>query len=108
MKRELYRMHAEMCKTFSNSVRLEILNLLRNGEWSVSDLVKKTGFSQANISQHLSIMKNKDVVLSKRKGQRIYYKLANRRIIRAFDIIREVLKDRLKKNKNLERSLRGK
>ena len=91
----LYEMHAEMCKVFSNPTRLEILNLLRNGEMSVTDLIEKTRLSQANISQHLSIMKSKGIVTSKRKGKNVYYKLTNPKIIKAFDIIRAILMQRM-------------
>ena len=99
--RELYKIHAEMCKVFSNPIRLEILNLLRNKEMSVTELIKKTKLSQANISQHLSIMKSKGIVTSNRKGKNIYYKLTNLKIIKAFDIIKEVLMDRLKNNSKI-------
>ena len=94
--KELYEMHAEMCKVFSNSTRLEILNLLRDKEMSVTELIKKTKLSQANISQHLSIMKSKGIVLSNREGKNVYYKLTNPKIIKAFDIIREVLSEKLR------------
>jgi ArsR family transcriptional regulator len=93
--KKLYQIHAEMCKVFSNPTRLEILNLLREGEMPVTTLIRKTGLSQANISQHLSIMKLKGIVQAQRKGKNIYYKLTNPKIIRAFDIIREVLSERL-------------
>jgi len=93
--KELYQIHAEMCKVFSNPTRLEILNLLRDKEMSVTELIKKTNLSQANISQHLSIMKSKSIVISDRKGKNIYYRLTNPKIIKAFDIIREVLSERL-------------
>ncbi len=95
--KELYKIHAEMCKVFSNPTRLEILNLLRDKEMSVTELIKKTRLSQANISQHLSIMKSKGIVISDRKGKNIYYKLMNPKIIKAFDIIREVLTERLRR-----------
>ena len=101
MKKELYQLHAEMCKVFSNPIRLEILNLLRGGELSVSDLIKKTELTQVNISQHLSIMKSRGIVNSRRNGLNIYYKLSNPKIIKAFDIIREILSERLEKNKEL-------
>ena len=93
---EIYKIHAEMCKVFSNPTRLEILDLLRDKELSVTELIKKTKLSQANISQHLSIMKSKGIVTSDRKGKNIYYKLTNLKIIKAFDIIREVLSERLR------------
>jgi len=96
--KELYEIHAEMCKVFSNSTRLEILNLLRDKELSVTELMRKTKLSQANISQHLSIMKSKGIVKSNRKGTSIYYRLENPKIIKAFDIIREVLVEKLNKN----------
>jgi len=94
-------MHADMCKVFSNPTRLEILNLLRDKEMSVTELIKKTKLSQANISQHLGIMKNKGIVTSNRKGKNIHYKLANPKIIKAFDIIKEVLSERLRKNSEI-------
>ena len=98
MMKELYKLHAEICKVFSNPIRLEILNLLRDQKMSVTELINKTKLSQANISQHLSIMKSKGIVTSERKGKNIFYKLSNPRIIKAFDIIREVLAERLEKS----------
>lgn len=103
--KELYKIHAEMCKVFSNPTRLEILNLLRDKEMSVTGLIEKTKLSQANISQHLSIMKSKGIVASNRKGKNIHYALTNPKIIRAFDMIREVLTERLKKNSNIIKNL---
>jgi len=103
--KELYKLHADMCKVFSNSTRLEILNLLKDKELSVTELIEKTKLSQANISQHLSIMKSKGIVTSNRKGKNIYYKLTNPKIVKAFDIIREVLMDRLRKNSKIVEEL---
>jgi len=103
--KKLYEVHAEMCKVFSNSTRLEILNLLRDKQLSVTELIEKTRLSQANISQHLSIMKSKDIVASDRKGKNVYYRLTNPKIIKAFDIIRDVLAEKLKKNRNVVRRL---
>ncbi|MBS3057753.1 MAG: winged helix-turn-helix transcriptional regulator [Candidatus Diapherotrites archaeon] len=103
--KKLYELHAEVCKVFSNSTRLEILNLLRDKEMSVTGLMKKTNLSQANISQHLSIMKAKGIVTSNRKGKNICYKLENPRILKAFDIIKEVLSERLKRDRNIVKKL---
>lgn len=99
--KELYELHAEMCKVFSNPTRLEILNLLRGKEMSVTELIKKTELSQANISQHLAIMKHKGVVLSNRKGKNIYYKLVTPKIVKAFDIIRAALAEKLRENEKM-------
>src|SRR3989338_3743007 len=96
--KELYRIHAEMCKVFSNHIRLEILHLLRYDELSVTELMKKSRLSQANISQHLAIMKARGIVVSRRDGKNIYYRLANQKIVRAFDIIRDALVEKMKKD----------
>ena len=105
--KEIYNLHAEMCKVFSNPIRLEILNLLRDKEMSVTELVNKSKLSQANISQHLSIMKSKGIVVSKRDGKMIYYRLSNPKIIKAFDIIKEVLTERLEKNREVLAEVRA-
>ncbi len=103
--KELYELHAEMCKVFSNSTRLEILNLLRYKQSSVTELMEKTRLSQANISQHLSIMKSKGIVVSNRKGKNIYYELTSPKITKAFGIIRDVLAEKLKKNGRIVKGL---
>ena len=99
--KEIYKLHAEMCKVFSNPIRLEILNLLRDKEMFVTELINTSKLSQANISQHLSIMKSKGIVVSERNGKNIFYKLSNPKIIKAFDIIKEVLSERLEKNNKI-------
>ena len=93
---KIYELHAEMCKIFSNPIRLEILNLLRDKEMSVTELIQKTNLSQANISQHLAIMKHKGIVIARRDGKNIHYKIAYPKIIKAFDIIKEVLSEKHK------------
>jgi len=99
--KEIHKLHAELCKVFSNPIRLEILNLLKGGKMSVTELMNETKLSQANISQHLSIMKSKGIVVSERNRKNIYYKLQNSKIIKAFDIIKEVLTERLEKNRKI-------
>src|SRR3990167_2505482 len=84
-----------MCKVFTSPKRLEILNLLRDKELSVSQLVKKADIRQANISQHLSILRERGIVKTRRAGKTVYYSLANPKIIKAFDIIRDILRERI-------------
>ena len=98
---KIYELHAEMCKVFSNPTRLELLNLLRDKEMSVTELIQKTRVSQVNVSQHLAIMKHKGMVIARRDGKNIYYKVAYPKIVKAFDIIRDVLTEKLKKNEDI-------
>jgi DNA-binding transcriptional ArsR family regulator len=91
MDKQILQHHAELCQTLANPTRLEILSLLRDGEKRVNDLVEQSGLSQANISQHLALMRSKGLLVARREGTSIYYRIANPKIIRACDLIREVL-----------------
>ena len=78
MKNEsFYNLHAQMCKTISNPRRQAILDTIRNGQMTVSELIAKTGISQANLSQHLSILRSKGVVSTRRDGNNVHYSLSN-------------------------------
>ena len=93
---DLFIRHADICKTFSNPKRLEIINFLRdNAELTASQLLEKIDISKANLSQHMSVLIQKGVVKSRREGINIYYRLADDRITKACDIMREVLIARL-------------
>jgi ArsR family transcriptional regulator, virulence genes transcriptional regulator len=92
-KENFYILHADMCKTISNPRRQAILDTIRDDEITVSDLIKKTGISQANLSQHLAILRSKGVVKTRRDGNNVYYSLSNLKIIEAYDLISEVLED---------------
>lgn len=106
MEQKLYELHARMCQVFTSPKRLEILNLLRNKELSVGELVKLAKIRQANLSQHLSILREKDIVKTRRAGTTIYYSLASPKISKAFDIIREMLLERLAQTKKLSQDIR--
>src|SRR3989338_7649714 len=95
MDKELYKIHAEVCKVFSNPARLELLDLLRGKGLSVSELTRRTGLSQANVSQHLSVMKAKGIVSYRREGKSVFYALSNPKVVRAFDLMREALVENL-------------
>ena len=96
--RKLYEMHAEICKVLTNPKRIEILNLLRNGERSVSELAALAELQQTNVSQHLSFLRQKGMVVFRREGSNIFYSVANPKIFKAMDTMKEVLLERLRKD----------
>lgn len=91
LDRQVYELHAEMCKVLSHAKRLQIVNTLRESEMTVSELVEKTGITMANLSQHLSMMRSRRILATRRVGNSIYYHLANPKMLKAFDTLREVL-----------------
>lgn len=94
--KQIYEMHADICKTLANSKRIEIINLLGNKEMSVSNLLKKTKLLKANLSQHLTIMKNKGIIKSRKEGLSVYYKISNPKVVKACNLMREVLFEQIK------------
>ncbi|MCJ7605760.1 MAG: metalloregulator ArsR/SmtB family transcription factor [Dehalococcoidales bacterium] len=102
---ELFRLKAELCKTFSDPRRLMIINELRRGEQAVGDLVKTLNTPQAVISRHLAVLRHRGVVANRRAGVNVYYRLANPKIIEACDIVHEVLMEQVASNKELAEKL---
>ncbi len=92
---EIYELQADVCKVFANSKRLEIISHLKEKELSAGELLEKTGLSKANLSQHMSVLKSKGVILSRREGVTVYYRISNVKIIEACILMREVLLEQL-------------
>ena len=100
--KNIYEYHANVCKVLANQKRLQILNLLRNNELPVTELVKFMKIHKANISQHLTIMRDTGILDSRRAGKNVFYKISNKKVIKAFDLMREVLiENHAKRNKIL-------
>jgi len=94
----IYSYHAEMCKVFSHPSRLEIINTLRNNEKTVSEIAKRLGVSIGNLSQHLSMMKERKILKSRKDGNQVYYQVANPKMLKAFDLLREILLEQIEKD----------
>lgn len=91
MYAEMFELHADLLKALAHPRRLEIIHLLRDQELSVSDIHTMLDLPQANISQHLMVLRNAEIVATKREGKQVFYKLSNKKIIKASDLLREVL-----------------
>jgi len=104
--KKIFELHADVCKVFSNAKRLEVLNILRDKEMTASDLIERIGLSKANLSQHMSILKSKGVVLTRREGVNIYYRISSPKIIQACDLMREVLLEQLQEKGKMVATLR--
>ncbi len=97
----IYQLHADLCQMLSNPTRLEIIEELREGEKSVSELVSAIGVRQANLSQHLSELRKRNLVVTRREGTNVYYEIAYPKIFEACDLVREVLFEQLSESKEL-------
>jgi ArsR family transcriptional regulator, virulence genes transcriptional regulator len=95
---QIYQYHAEMCQVFSHPKRLEVINVLRDGEMSVTELAQKLELAIGNLSQHLSMMKERHILVSRKEGNLVYYRILNPKLLRCFDMMREMLFDQIKQD----------
>ena len=93
--KEFFRLHAEVCRCVAHAKRLEILHWLREGERSVSELSELMGISPTNVSQQLSIMRGAGVLGSRRQGAKVFYRIINLKILKAYDLMTEVLEEKI-------------
>lgn len=101
----LYELQSEICLALANPKRLHILNLLKEGEMSAGELVKAMKIPKANLSQHLSVLKQKGILSARREGTSIYYSITHPKITDACSIMRSVLMESLEKQENLARQV---
>ena len=92
---EICVMQAMVLKTLANPRRLEIIHRLAEGPCEVGRLAEELNVPQPNVSQHLAVMRSAGLVEAERVGREVHYRLADPDIIRACDIMHEVLMRRL-------------
>lgn len=94
---EFYKLQASICKTFTSPARLMIIAQLQAGEKIVSEIEKATGIKQAAISQNLAVLRERGIVETDRKGKCVFYKISNPKIVKACQLMKEVLMESIKK-----------
>jgi ArsR family transcriptional regulator len=77
-------------RAMSHPLRLKILCVLGNKEVSVQDIVEMVGTTQSNISQHLAILREKDVLRTRKDANRVYYRVSDPRTLKLIGLMREV------------------
>jgi len=97
------QLQAGICKVLSNPKRLQILHELRSGEMTVNELAQSTAMRQANVSQHLALMRLRKMVTERRVGNTVFYRISDRRINNACDIMQTVLLDQANADSKLVR-----
>jgi ArsR family transcriptional regulator, virulence genes transcriptional regulator len=90
LPRTAYERNAVTYKILANPKRLEILNLLREQEMPVEELVKELGVNKANVSQHLAMLRHAKLVTVHRKGLNAFYNIIDPRIVEPCRILHQL------------------
>ena len=104
LKAEITQLHAQVCSGLSDPNRILILYTVAQSPTNVSDLAEELGIHQPTVSRHLKVLRDRKMVVSQRDGQSVIYSLADKRIIQALDLLREMLADALEDQAALIRS----
>lgn len=89
-KEEDILLAAESMKAMAHPLRLKILCVLAAGELSVQDIVEQVGTTQSNISQHLAILRDKDILTTSKDANRVYYRINDPRTVKLVGMMRDV------------------
>lgn len=89
-KNEQIETAARALKAISHPLRLKILCVLGENEICVQDIVDSVGTSQSNISQHLAILRDKGVLLTRKEANRVFYRVGDPRTLQLVVLMREV------------------
>ena len=81
---------ARCLKVLAHPIRLMIIHLLGAGELSVQELEKAVGISQSSVSQHLGLLRDKEILESRRVAQQVFYRLRDPRLLQLTAITREL------------------
>ncbi len=92
-KAQAIQLHAKLFRGFADPSRLAILNALRTGARTVSDIVQATGLTQSNVSNHLGCLRDCGLVTAHQEGRFVYYALSDTRVGQLLRLAEELLAD---------------
>ncbi len=98
---ELDLLHSHICTAVGDPKRIQILYALYEQPRNVSALVEALATPQPTISRHLTVLRDRSIVVAKREGQSVIYSLSTPQIIEILDAMRQILRDSLDHKSNL-------
>jgi ArsR family transcriptional regulator len=96
MPDSLRRFKADIFQALAHPTRIAILELLSAGELSAGALIDKLGMEQANVSQHLAVLRAKQLVANRKAGNQVFYSVRDPLIIQVLDLMRTYFHANLK------------
>lgn len=95
MQDALRTFKASIFQALSHPTRIAILDVLREGELSAGALQERLGVEQANLSQHLAILRSRQIVVNRKDGNQVFYSIRNPVLLEVLDIMRRYFQTNL-------------
>jgi len=86
---------ASIFQALAHPTRIAIVEALRDGEISARAIQDRLGVEQANLSQHLAILRSRQIVAHRKEGNQVFYSLRNKVLIRVLDLMRQYFQTNL-------------
>jgi rhodanese-related sulfurtransferase/DNA-binding transcriptional ArsR family regulator len=94
-KDAVFAQFARVAAAFASPKRIEIIDVLAQGERNVETLAAETGLSVANTSRHLQVLKVSGLAASRKEGLQVFYRLADPSVLAGYRVLRELAEERL-------------
>ena len=101
LRAELEELTASICRALNDPKRLLILYTLAAQPQSVTGLCDALGLPHSNVSQHLAVLRDSGLVETERDANRVIYSLRDRRVVKAIDLLRNVMNTELTRRQSL-------
>src|ERR1700758_2335101 len=96
---------SEIFQGLAHPTRIAIVELLRDGELSAGKLIEKLEIEQANASQHLAVLRAKQIVINRKVGNQVLYSIRDHALIEVLDILRRYFYSQLSTTANMLRQV---
>jgi ArsR family transcriptional regulator len=102
---ELELLHERVCPALGDPIRMRLLYALADKPCNVRELVEALALPQSTISRHLSVLRNRHLVSTQRRGTAVIYSLKSKRLLEVLDTLREILRDLIQDENQLAADL---
>ena len=92
---EISQFKAEFFKALAHPLRIRILDQLRKGESGVNELSASLDVEQSNLSQQLAILRNRNIVTTRKDGQNVYYSVRDSELFNLLDVAKKIFNNHL-------------
>jgi DNA-binding transcriptional ArsR family regulator len=95
MRQQLSEFKADFFKALAHPLRISILDALRDGELTVNEISQRFEVEQANASQQLAVLRNRNIVITRKEGANVFYSVSDKSIFKLLDAAKEIFNHHL-------------
>ena len=107
MRQQLSDFKADFFKALAHPLRISILDALREGELTVNEISQRFDVEPANASQQLAVLRNKNIVVTRKEGANVYYFVSDKTIFKLLDAAKEIFNNHLDGVRSMLEEIKG-